>query len=246
MKYLISIAMMLLAGAGCSTIRQEPEATLPINDSAGVIADIGAPTKEEPIEEPGELSASPDEEINELTTNTMSYSTIDGQNDLVAEFGRAVLKTNKGDIIVEFYADASPKTVNNFLNLAKKGFYNGTRFHRIIKDFMIQGGDPNSKDVNKKSMWGTGDPGYKFADEFNNYKLVKGSMAMANSGPNTNGSQFFIVTAPETPWLDGAHTNFGFVVDGMDVVDELGNVETGLRDAPVEDVIITSVELLKK
>ena len=163
--------------------------------------------------------------------------------DLVSQYNRAKIKTNQGDITVEFYGDDSSVTVNNFLNLAQSGFYNGTRFHRIIKDFMIQGGDPNSADENKRSFWGMGDPGYKFDDEFNAHKLVKGSLAMANSGPNTNGSQFFIVTAEETPWLDGKHTNFGFVVEGMDVVEKLGNLETLDRDVPAEDVIVESIEL---
>jgi peptidyl-prolyl cis-trans isomerase B (cyclophilin B) len=131
------------------------------------------------------------------------------------------------------------------MNLAEQGFYNGTSFHRIIKDFMIQGGDPNSKDQDNRITHGTGDPGYKFADEFNNHKLVKGSLAMANSGPNTNGSQFFIVTAESTPWLDGKHTNFGQVVEGMDVIDAIENVSVDQRDNPFEPVIVESIELLK-
>jgi len=155
----------------------------------------------------------------------------------------AVIKTNLGDITIEFFGSDSPKTVENFVKLSNDGFYNGTRFHRVIKDFMIQGGDPLSKDDNKKSMWGTGDPGYKFEDEFNSHKIVKGSLAMANSGPNTNGSQFFIVTAQATPWLDGKHTNFGQVTAGMDVVEKIENVVTEGSDRPVEDVTIISIEL---
>jgi len=173
--------------------------------------------------------------------NTMEEQTkkrhLDGQKDLAAEYNRAVIKTNKGDITVEFYNDESPITVNNFMNLAEQGFYNQTKFHRVIKDFMIQGGDPNSKTDNTFS-YGTGDPGYKFEDEFNNLKLLRGSLAMANSGPNTNGSQFFIVTAPETPWLDGRHTNFGAVVEGMEVVEAVEAAETDARDLPVEAIII--------
>jgi peptidyl-prolyl cis-trans isomerase B (cyclophilin B) len=110
---------------------------------------------------------------------------------------------------------------------------------------MIQGGDPLSKDVNKKDFWGTGGPGYKFEDEFNDVALVKGSLAMANSGPNTNGSQFFIVTKDFTPWLDGKHTNFGRVTDGMDIVDKIGTVPTDGRDKPLEDVMIESIELVE-
>ncbi len=162
------------------------------------------------------------------------------QVDKKVTMSKAVIKTSKGDITVQFFAE-SPKTVENFVKLAQDGFYNGTRFHRIIQDFMIQGGDPNSKDDSKKQMWGTGGPGYQFADEFNNHKLVKGSLAMANSGPNTNGSQFFIVTAPETAWLDGKHTNFGQVIEGMEIIDAIEKVATDGRDAPLKAVEILSV-----
>ncbi|MFC1678411.1 peptidylprolyl isomerase [Patescibacteria group bacterium] len=162
--------------------------------------------------------------------------------DLVSKYKKAIIKTNHGDITVAFYTDDSPLTVNNFLNLANDGFYNGTRFHRIIKDFMIQGGDPLSKEETKRAMWGTGGPGYKFADEFNNHKLVKGSLAMANSGPNTNGSQFFIVTVDATPWLDGKHTNFGYVTDGMKVAEKIENLDT---NDPNQEAIIESIKLIE-
>jgi cyclophilin family peptidyl-prolyl cis-trans isomerase len=165
--------------------------------------------------------------------------------DLAAEYTGAIIKTNLGDIEVKFYGEESPLTVNNFLNLSDAGFYNGTRFHRIIKDFMIQGGDPNSKDVSKKSVWGTGGPEYRFKDEFNSKPLVRGSLAMANSGPATNGSQFFIVTLEATPWLDGKHTNFGEVVSGMDIVDKIEASETDATDKPLSDVLINSIELVK-
>jgi cyclophilin family peptidyl-prolyl cis-trans isomerase len=165
--------------------------------------------------------------------------------NLAAQYDSAVLKTNFGDITLKFYYQESPVTVNNFMNLAKAGFYNGTKFHRVIKDFMIQGGDPNSKD-NDWSNDGQGGPGYKFQDEINTHKLVKGSLAMANSGPNTNGSQFFIVTASSTPWLDGKHTNFGYVSSGLDVVDKIEKVKVNENDHPTEDVIINSVELIKQ
>ncbi|MCG2695473.1 peptidylprolyl isomerase [Candidatus Parcubacteria bacterium] len=154
------------------------------------------------------------------------------------------MKTNFGDIKVEFYGQESPLTVNNFLNLAKIGFYNNTKFHRVMKDFMIQGGDPNSKD-DDWSNDGTGGPGYSFQDEFNSHKLVRGSLAMANSGPNTNGSQFFIVTSEATPWLDNKHTNFGYVVEGMDIVEKIEAVEVNEQDHPVEDVVVESMELAK-
>ncbi len=165
--------------------------------------------------------------------------------DLATKFSQVVIKTNLGDIKVKFYAQESPLTVNNFLNLAKKDFYNDTKFHRVIKDFMIQGGDPLTKDDSKKDLWGTGGPGYRFQDEINSHKLVRGSLAMANSGPNTNGSQFFIVTAEATPWLNGKHTNFGEVVEGMEVVNKIEVSDTDAKDCPIKDVIINSVELVE-
>lgn len=156
----------------------------------------------------------------------------------------AVLKTNKGDIKIKFYGQDSPRTVRNFVKLAEDDFYNGVKFHRVIPDFMIQTGDPNSKDDNWADD-GTGGPGYMFDDEFNDHKLVRGSVAMANSGPNTNGSQFFIVTKDSTPWLDGVHTNFGEVAEGMDVVEKIEAVPTNASDHPTEDVVILEVELIE-
>ncbi len=164
--------------------------------------------------------------------------------NLLKQYSGAVLKTNFGDIKVKLYVSESPKTAGNFLQLADRKFYDGTKFHRVIRDFMIQGGDPNSKDDNWADD-GQGDPGYKFADEFNSRKLTRGSLAMANSGPNTNGSQFFIVTAASTPWLDGKHTNFGEVVEGMDVVDKIEKAKTDKNNHPMEDVVIKSVELVR-
>ncbi len=164
--------------------------------------------------------------------------------NLSGTYSGAIIKTSLGDIKVKFYAVDSPKTVNNFLNLAKLGFYDGTKFHRVISGFMIQGGDPISK-TDDTAYYGTGGPGYRFADEFNKHKLVEGSLAMANSGPNTNGSQFFIVTAAETPWLDGAHTNFGQVVSGMDVVKKIEAAETNARDLPLTAITVNSIELVK-
>ena len=162
---------------------------------------------------------------------------------LTKQYNAANIKTNYGNIKIKFYNDDSPITVNNFMNLAKKGFYNGLKFHRVIPDFMIQSGCPNSKDDDWNND-GTGGPGYSFQDEFNKHKLVKGSLAMANSGPNTNGSQFFIVTKDSTPWLDGKHTNFGYVEEGMDIVEKIEKVDTNERDHPTDDVIIESVGLL--
>jgi peptidyl-prolyl cis-trans isomerase B (cyclophilin B) len=147
----------------------------------------------------------------------------------------ATMVTNRGDIRLELFDDAAPKTVENFRTLAGKGFYDGLSFHRVIRDFMIQGGCPEGT--------GTGGPGYTFEDEFNDHKVVRGALAMANAGPNTNGSQFFIVTTGAAPWLDGKHTVFGQVVDGMDVVDTIESGPTDARDRPVDDARIERVEL---
>jgi cyclophilin family peptidyl-prolyl cis-trans isomerase len=147
----------------------------------------------------------------------------------------AVLKTNHGDIAIEFFDDDAPKTVENFRKLAGDGFYDGIIFHRVIKDFMLQGGDPTGT--------GTGGPGYTFEDEINDHKIVRGALAMANAGPNTNGSRFFIVTTDAAPWLDGKHTVFGHVTDGMDAVDAIEALETDGRDKPAQDAVIESVEL---
>jgi peptidyl-prolyl cis-trans isomerase B (cyclophilin B) len=147
----------------------------------------------------------------------------------------AAMRTTEGVIVLELFDEDAPKTVENFRKLAGEKFYEGLTFHRIIKDFMAQGGCPQGT--------GTGGPGYQFEDEFNDHKVVRGALAMANSGPNTNGSQFFIVTADAAPWLDGKHTVFGEVVDGMDVLDRLNEVPTGGADRPLTPVYISSIEL---
>ncbi len=155
-----------------------------------------------------------------------------------------IMKTTLGDITIELFNDLSPVTVKNFITLTQEDFYDGILFHRVIPDFMIQGGDPLTKEQPKNwALHGTGGPGYSFQDEFNDEPLVRGSIAMANAGPNTNGSQFFIVTAPATPWLDGRHTNFGRVVDGMDIVDALERVERNERDHPLTDVAIIDISI---
>src|SRR6202521_2662728 len=145
---------------------------------------------------------------------------------------KATIQTTEGPIVFELFDEDAPKTVENFRKLAAEGFYDGLTFHRIIKDFMIQGGCPQGT--------GTGGPGYTFEDEINPHKIVRGALAMANSGPNTNGSQFFIVTAEACPWLDGKHTVFGQVSSGMDVVDEIERVPKHGREKPLDDVRIES------
>jgi peptidyl-prolyl cis-trans isomerase B (cyclophilin B) len=147
----------------------------------------------------------------------------------------ATMKTSEGDIVLELFEQDAPKTVSNFKKLASEGFYDGLIFHRVIPDFMIQGGCPQGT--------GTGGPGYTFEDEINPHKVVRGALAMANAGPNTNGSQFFIVTTEEAPWLDGKHTVFGEVRDGMDVVNRIGTTRTDGRDRPVEPIEIRTIEL---
>jgi cyclophilin family peptidyl-prolyl cis-trans isomerase len=147
----------------------------------------------------------------------------------------ATLQTNHGAIELELHDEDAPKTVENFRKLAGDGFYDGVTFHRVIPDFMIQGGDPTGT--------GSGGPGYTFEDEFNEHPVARGALAMANAGPNTNGSQFFIVTADECSWLNGKHTVFGRVTSGMDVVDAISQVETGAGDKPREPVVIERVDL---
>ncbi len=147
----------------------------------------------------------------------------------------ATLHTNHGPIQVELYDDAAPVTVKNFLKLAGDGFYDGVTFHRVIPDFMIQGGDPTGT--------GSGGPGYQFEDEENEHRIERGALAMANAGPNTNGSQFFVVVADACPWLDGKHTVFGRVTEGLDVVDTIAEVDRDHADKPLEAVVIERVQL---
>jgi len=146
----------------------------------------------------------------------------------------ATLHTTKGAIAIELFDDDAPKTVANFKKLAADGFYDGIIFHRVIPDFMIQGGDPTGT--------GRGGPGYTFEDEINDRKVERGALAMANAGPNTNGSQFFIVTTDSAPWLDGKHTVFGRVTDGMDAVDAISAADRDSSDKPRDDVMIERVE----
>ena len=148
---------------------------------------------------------------------------------------KATMHTTQGTIELDLYDDDAPETVANFVKLAQDSFYDGVIFHRVIEDFMIQGGDPSGD--------GTGGPGYTFEDEPNGNRVERGALAMANAGPNTNGSQFFIVTADACPWLDGKHTVFGRVVEGMDVVDEISKVDKDTRDRPIEPVVVERVEL---
>lgn len=158
----------------------------------------------------------------------------------------AIMETNFGEIKLELFSSDAPKTVENFIKLAESDFYNGTKFHRVIKGFMIQGGDPLSKDDSLKNRWGTGGPGYAFEDEIHsNNSNVIGTISMANAGPNTNGSQFFINTADNNS-LDTKHTVFGKVIAGMDVVRNIENVATEISDRPIDNVIIESIKIADK
>ena len=148
---------------------------------------------------------------------------------------QATLHTSAGPVTLELFDEDAPKTVANFRKLAADGFYDGLIFHRVIPDFMVQGGCPEGT--------GTGGPGYTFEDEINDHKVVRGAFAMANAGPNTNGSQFFIVTTDAAPWLDGKHTVFGQVIEGMDAVDAIESAPTGAGDRPREPQVIERVEL---
>jgi peptidyl-prolyl cis-trans isomerase B (cyclophilin B) len=147
----------------------------------------------------------------------------------------ATIHTNHGAIELELYDEDAPKTVENFVSLARDGFYDGVVFHRVIPDFMVQGGDPTAT--------GSGGPGYQFEDEFNDHPVARGALAMANAGPNTNGSQFFVVAAEACPWLDGKHTVFGRVTSGMDVVDRISELPRDARDKPLEPATMERVEV---
>ncbi|MEI8103778.1 MAG: peptidylprolyl isomerase [Candidatus Moraniibacteriota bacterium] len=176
------------------------------------------------------------------TTPTPAVSFDPKDRSYSNQYSSAVIHTSLGDITVKLLTDVAPMTVNNFLKLADNHFYDGILFHRVIKGFMIQGGDPNSK-LADWSQHGTGGPGYKFADELDNKPLMRGALAMANSGPNTNGSQFFILTAPT---YSGPYTHFGEVTKGMEIVDAIEGVQTNSNDHPLQNVAITGVDLVKK
>ena len=163
------------------------------------------------------------------------------KNDVIA-----IMQTNFGEIKLELFISAAPETAENFIKLTESGFYDGTKFHRVIKGFMIQGGDPFSKDNSLKDKWGTGGPGYTFSDEIHsNNRNAKGTIAMANAGPNTNGSQFFINTV-DNNHLDAKHTVFGKVIEGINVVESIENVTTEGPNRPIDDVIIETIKITGK
>jgi len=174
------------------------------------------------------------------TTNNATTLPIDPNYQKIMN---ATIKTNLGDIKIQLYGDKTPFTAANFAKLAEQGFYNGVKFHRVIKGFMIQGGDPLTKDDSQKDKWGTGGPGYQFADEQFGGQYTRGTLAMANSGPNTNGSQFFIMQQ-DNP-LTHDYVIFGKVTEGMDIVDKIANLETDARDCPLDPPVIESITVEK-
>lgn len=185
----------------------------------------------------------------ETKNNQINNAMNENEQDFsyIEKYSGATLNTNLGKITLKFFPESAPKTVNNFLKLAAEGFYDGTRFHRVIKDFMIQSGDPNSKNDSQKSLWGTGGPGYKFADELTGKETyTQGTLAMANSGPDTNGSQFFIVTASPGYPLPPSYTVFGEVSQGLDTALKIQEVKTDSSNRPLENVTIESIELIEK
>ena len=184
-------------------------------------------------------SLNPNRGVEESIINTKLETNTNNKEKIMY----ATLKTNMGDIKIEFFETQAPNTVANFQTLAKEGFYNGVKFHRVIKGFMIQGGDPLTKDDSKMAFWGTGGPGYKFDDELTetNSNII-GSISMANAGPDTNGSQFFINTANNN-FLDIKHTVFGKVIAGMDVVTKIENTPTAPGDRPITPMVINSIVL---
>jgi len=245
--FLLLLGVLVLAGCSQKEVRQNTVDSPVLNPAANTqqMLDLKNQAQQN-------IQGSVDKE-NARLNNTLNGNNMDdaqnalGDNSaLVEQYAFATVKTSLGDIKVKLNGDKTPVAAGNFLKLAKAGFYDGTKFHRVIKGFMIQGGDPNSKGTNT-ATWGMGGPEYKFDDELTGQeKYPQGTLAMANAGPDTNGSQFFIVTAsPEAP-LPPSYTVFGSVVSGLDVALKIENVKTGAQDRPVEDVVIKSIEPLEK
>lgn len=238
---ILSLAILFLAGCSGGNQGESPKNEAPQKQDSGYLQGMVDINKKAQ----SDIQNATNAENNRLESTLNDNET---NMDLTKQYSQAIITTSLGKIQVKFYSTDAPATVNNFLKLASEKFYDGTKFHRVIKGFMIQGGDPNSKTTNTSS-WGMGGPGYKFNDELKGTeKYPQGTLAMANSGPNTNGSQFFIVTASPAASLPPSYTVFGAVVSGMDTALKIENVKTvspGQVDRPVEDVVIQSVELVK-
>lgn len=245
MAFSIFAAIFILSGCGASQDNNsnQEQKNMDQNQSTGYI-DGMIGLKEKAENNINEATQKENARINEMMGEGEGV-----KNEYTERYNAAEIETNLGKIKVKFYNTDAPMTVNNFMKLADQKFYEGIKFHRVIKGFMIQGGDPNSK-AGDPSTWGTGGPGYKFNDELKGTeKYPQGTLAMANSGPNTNGSQFFIVTASPEATLPPSYTVFGTVISGMDVALKIENVKTvapGQIDRPVEDVVIKSITLLNE
>lgn len=243
--FLAGLFLLVFVVSGCGQTADEKEAEKEavidkiLNTSKEAREDVSAATEKENMKI-----------NNSLNEDNMMSSKVQvpvANPELIKQYPFALMKTNKGEIKIKFHGDKAPLAVTNFLQLASGGFYDGVRFHRVIKGFMIQGGDPLSKDLAMQQRWGTGGPGYQFKDELSGAeKYLQGTLAMANSGPNTNGSQFFIVTASPETQLPPSYTVFGEVVGGLDVALEIENVKTTTADRPVEEVVIEKIEVLEK
>ncbi len=246
---LITGAMLVLGACSQSETAKKDSIANPIIDPIGHTVDtinLGNDMKKNIQDSVNKENDKLNNALNENDMNATNNKAGD-KTELVKKYPYALIKTNLGDIKVKFDSANAPMTVENFLKLADSKFYDGTKFHRVIKGFMIQGGDPLSKDDSKMNMWGTGGPGYKFADELKGTeKYTQGTLAMANSGKDTNGSQFFIVTANPGVGLPPSYTVFGSVVSGLDVALKIENAKTGANDRPVENVVIKSVSVLEK
>ena len=257
-KILVAAAIIAVAFSvsACSVSNQSVQNSPVDNSNSAAVSNVTAPDSSvtpapAATDQTGSTAPASSVSTTAPVDNTKTMLIPDQQPQLLADYSRAILHTSDGDITLKFYASDSPLPVNNFLYLAKEGFYNGVKFHRVIKGFMIQSGDPLSKGTDN-SVWGTGGPGYQFKDEYNSRTLVTGALAMANAGPNTNGSQFFIVTSPVELNLQGHYTIFGQVESGMEAVTKIENTavlpnpgnpaETSL---PAQDIVINSVDLLK-
>lgn len=246
-----TISLLALSFSGCGNSQQVNKIPDPITDPGGNISGM-VNLKEKARQDVNNAVNKRNEEINNTLNENGMGSTLkapEANPEILDKYSAAMIKTSFGDIKVKLNNSQTPLAVTNFLKLAKVGFYNGTKFHRVIKGFMIQGGDPLSKDADTKNAWGTGGPGYKFADELTgSEKYPQGTLAMANSGPNTNGSQFFIITADPSYPLPPNYTVFGQVVSGLDAALKIEKVKTtgAPTDRPLEDVSITSIEPLEK
>jgi cyclophilin family peptidyl-prolyl cis-trans isomerase len=225
-KLVVAAAIILTAGT-VLYMNQEPKIVEDNFESTSMSTEVVATTTKE------------------MSTTTIKNNNMTENNTQKEEIKSAKISTSMGTIEIEFTPKTAPNTVANFVKLAGEKFYDNVKFHRVIKGFMIQTGDPLSKDASKQAYWGTGGPGYKFADELSGRETYKqGTVAMANSGPNTNGSQFFIVTAMDSG-LPASYTVFGKVIKGMDIALKIENVNTDQSDRPFENVTINSITLVK-